>query len=105
MFQPTEDLLLKSGPTWHGTAIGWENSVNSKIMKIPVISERFCGVTYTLSSDTIILAYSAYLPTSGKDDDFVETLSQLRSNIQNNAKEKKNVAILIGLDLMFTICL
>ena len=60
MFLPTEDLLLKSGPTWHGTAIGWHNSVNSKIRKIPVVSDRFCGVSYDDDSTTI-LAYAAYL--------------------------------------------
>ena len=98
MFLPTEDLLLKSGPTWHGTAIGWDSSVDSKITKIPVISERFCGVRYTENSHIVILAYSAYLPTSGKDDDFVETISQLTSDIYNNNVDKKNTAILIGLD-------
>ena len=24
MFTPIEDLILQSGPVWHGTAIGWK---------------------------------------------------------------------------------
>ena len=70
MFLPAEDIILKRGPTWHGTAIGWHNNANSKIKNIEVISERFCGVIYH-DTDANIIAYSAYLPTSGQDDDFL----------------------------------
>ena len=98
MFLPTEDLILRCGPTWHGTAIGWPTSVNTKVTKIPVISERFCGVLYSENSGMIILAYTAYLPTSGQDDDFIETLDQLTADIQNFVKNKENIALLIGLD-------
>ena len=60
MFLPAEDLLLQSGPTWHGAAIGWHSSVNTNINNIPVISERFCGVIYhDVHTETSILAYSA----------------------------------------------
>ena len=98
MFLPTEDLILKSGPTWHGTAIGWPISVNTKVVKVPVICERFCGVLYTETSGMTILAYSAYLPTSGQDDDFIETIDQLTADIQNITKNNENIALLVGLD-------
>ena len=65
--------------------------------KIPVISERFCGVKYQdNATNTSIVAYSAYLPTSGLDDEFLETLAQLSYDLQNNVNEKSS--ILIGLD-------
>ena len=47
MFLAPEDLLLKQGPTWHGTAIGWHRSFQQNIEKIPAVSERFCGSTMT----------------------------------------------------------
>ena len=34
MFQPSEELLSKSGPTWHGAAVGWHNSINTNITTI-----------------------------------------------------------------------
>ena len=97
MFLPTEDLLLRSGPTWHGTAIGWHNSVNSKIRQIPIVSDRFCGVCYD-DNGTKIVAYTAYLPTSGKDDDFIEIVAQLTFDIQTNIEDRNTCSILIGLD-------
>ena len=97
MFLPTEDILLQSGPTWHGTVIGWHNSVDSSIMKLPIISERFCGVKYD-DKITKILAYTVYLPTSGQDDEFLEILMQLTMDIINNIEHKDNYAIVIGLD-------
>ena len=60
-----------------------------------MISERFCGVKYS-DSQTRILAYTAYLPTSGKDDEYLEVLSQLSFDLKSNMDE--NIAILIGLD-------
>ena len=100
MFLSVEDLILTSGPTWHGTAIGWHSSISSSITKMPIISDRFCGVKYknTDKHSLNILAYTAYLPTSGKDEEFIETVSQLTTDIENNIDDKKNFALLIGLD-------
>ena len=100
MFLPAEDIVLKRGPTWHGTAIGWHNNENSKIKNIEVISERFCGVVYH-DSDLNIIAYSAYLPTSGQDDEFLETISLLTLDIIKNMENIENdnkCIIIIGLD-------
>ena len=97
MFTPAEDKVLETGPTWHGTALGWAEDIDKYVSKIPVISERFCGVKYQdNATNTSIVAYSAYLPTSGLDDEFLETLSQLSYDLQNNVNEKSS--ILIGFD-------
>ena len=89
--------MLEAGPTWHGTAIGWAKDADKHVSKVPVVSERFCGLKYSdKATDTFMLAYSAYLPTSGKDDEFLEVLSLLSFDIQNNFIE--NCCLLIGLD-------
>ena len=99
MFLAPEDLLLKQGPTWHGTAIGWHRSFQQNIEKIPAVSERFCGVLYDDKVSNIkILAYSAYLPTCGQDDEFLETVSQLTADIQSHIEDKNSCCIIIGLD-------
>ena len=95
MFLPAEEKMLKSGPTWHGTAIAWDKCVDKFITKIEVISERFCGVKLS-DYQTNILSYTAYLPTSGQDEAFLEVLEQLEFVIKNNVTQKS--IILIGLD-------
>ena len=97
MFCPPEDLVLHSGPVWHGTALGWPSSLESNTTKCPVVSERFCGVQYLDSANNIdILSYCAYLPTSGQDDEFTEVLSLLALDITSNKRD--NSTIVIGLD-------
>ena len=97
MFLPPEDLLFQSGPVWHGTALGWPSSINNYISKLPIVSERFCGVQYLDTVSAInILSYSVYLPTAGNDEDFTEVISLLTCDISNNRSEEST--IIIGLD-------
>ena len=95
MFTPPEEKMLESGPTWHGTALGWAKEIDKYISRVPIISERFCGVKYS-DKVTNILSYTAYLPTSGQDNGFLEVLSQLTYDIKDNIS--KDSIILIGLD-------
>ena len=69
--------------------------IDKYISRIPTISERFSGVNYS-DGQTNITAYSAYLPTSGQDDDYLEVLSLLAFDIRKNRPEKS--CIIIGLD-------
>ena len=96
-FTPPEDLILQSGPTWHGTALGWKKSLEKFVNKLPVISERFCGVKYEDTDSKVdILAYTVYLPTSGQDDEFLEILAILSSDIsQHNTNDS---VVIIGTD-------
>ena len=87
--------MLEGGPTGHGAAVGWDQNFERNVSKIPIISERFSGVNYS-DGQTNIIAYSAYLPTCGQDDDYLEVLSLLSFDIRNNKTE--NSCILIGLD-------
>ena len=45
-----------------------------------------------------MVAYTAYLPTSGRDDEFLETISQLTIDLLTNIEDRNRCAILIGLD-------
>ena len=95
MFTHAEDKALQSGPVWHGTALGWDKSVDKNITKLPIISERFCGIIYD-DLGTKILAYTAYLPTSGQDYEFLHVLSQLFQDIENRIT--LDTIVIIGLD-------
>ena len=97
MFEDPEDLALQSGPTWHGTAIGWPLEANNHITKLPIVSTRFCGVSYQDENSSInILSYSVYFPTSGRDEEFLEVIDVLTKDIHSNLK--KDSSILIGAD-------
>ena len=97
MFIPTEDLLLNAGPVWQGTAIGWSMDIDMHVTKLPVISERFCGIQYKdVNSGYDILAYSVYMPTAGKDSEFLEVMSSLSVDI--TANRTTDTTILIGCD-------
>ena len=91
MFIDAEDLALRSGPTWHGAAI------ECYISKLPIVSDRFCGVLYHNDiTDISLLSYSVYLPTSGQDEYFLEVIDALHKDITCHFKEK--FAIIIGAD-------
>jgi hypothetical protein len=97
MFTPTEDLLLQPGPVWHGTAIGWPSRIDQHVSRLPVVNERFCGIIYKdAENDTNILAYSVYLPTAGKDDEFLEVVSSLTADVSLHICI--NTTLLIGCD-------
>ena len=94
-FLSPEEIILQQGPVWHGTALGWYSSISSNITKFPVISTRFCGVKIKYS-DLVIIAYTAYLPTSGQDDLFIEVLDLLDHDITEH--NEKDSIIIIGAD-------
>ena len=94
-FTPPEDKLCSSGHTWHGAAIVWHASLNSYVTNISNTHDRFTGIKIDFQGQSI-LAVSAYLPTSGQDDEFLECLSELSNFILVNNSD--NRTILIGLD-------
>ena len=97
MFIPTEDLILSHYTAWHGTALAWNKCEDMYISQLPIVSDRFCGIRYSNSlSNVSILVYSAYFPTRGQDDDFLEMLSILFSDITNNQDE--DCSLMIGAD-------
>ena len=66
-------------------------------MKLPLVSDRFCGVQYLdISNNIDILSYCAYLPTSGQYEECTEVLSLLTMDITSNRREHST--IIIGLD-------
>ena len=94
-FLPPEDIILETGPTWHGTAIGWPSSLSSNVEKFPVVSTRFCGLKMKIS-DVEIIAYTLYLPTAGQDDDYLEEVSLLTHDLLQHVDP--NSTIIIGTD-------
>ena len=95
MFTNAEDKLLDTGPTWHGTALGWIKNIGSNITKIPTVDERFCGIKYTDTSSELIV-FSVYMPTTGDDDYYLDVLDKLSVTLETNINPR--CIILHGID-------
>ena len=76
MLQFPEDLLTTSGPVWHGVAIGWSKDISANIIPIESTSHRIVGVRMILAEESLLFL-SFYAPTAGKDDEFLESISNL----------------------------
>ena len=83
-FTPIEDRLGKADHTWHGAAIMWHESLNSEVVNISNSNDRFTGI-HLFSRGLPVLAISLYLPTSGRDDEFLDCLNELSIFIQENS--------------------
>ena len=94
-FTHPEDKLGSPDHTWHGTAIMWHESLNSSVLSVANVHHRFTGIRLDLQGFTT-LAISLYLPTSGKDEDFLACLVELSIYIRENTSNSD--AVLIGTD-------
>ena len=94
-FTLPEDKLSSYDHTWHGAAIVWHESLNSNILNINNQHDRFTGIKMNLEGQSI-LAISAYMPTSGKDDEYLDCLAELSLFISENNSDSGT--ILIGTD-------
>ena len=94
-FTHPEDKIEHPGHTWHGAAILWHESLNSHTSSIQNIHSRFTAIKIALGEHSV-LAISAYLPTSGKDTEYLDCLGELSTFITANNTE--NATIIIGMD-------
>ena len=92
MFLFSEDKLLHQGPVWHGAAIGWHKDINSQVTSLPSNHERLVGIKFDLIDYSLLLV-SFYAPTSGNDDNFLESVSYLSQFILLNAVNGDKVII------------
>ena len=95
MFMNPEDKLNRPDHVWHGSAIAWHHTLNTFITHISSTNERFAGVRMNFSGCSL-LVISVYLPTSGKDDEFLECIASLSIYIDENKTGHGD--ILIGTD-------
>ena len=92
MFLHNEEKLGNSGPIWQGVAIGWHNSMLSKVVMVDSNHERIAAIKLQQSNGFLLLV-SFYAPTAGHDEDFIESLSALSDLITRNSNGGDNVII------------
>ena len=87
-----EDLLHKPAHTWHGVAVGWKKDLNASIKSLESVHDRIVGIKMSINDKNFLLI-SFYAPTSGHDDDFLESISYLYEFIKNNISAGDKVII------------
>ena len=87
--------MTKQSHVWHGVAIGWRHELDAKLTQIDSTSDRIVGLKLTSKGKSILLI-SAYAPTSGHDDEYLEFTSNLSLYIEENSDPPNYV--LIGMD-------
>ena len=95
MYTPPEDLLCSTDHTWHGSGIMWHTSLDSSITPLKTSNDRFASIRINDKNERF-LAISIYFPTSGKDSEYNECVSDLVIFVQEYQKE--NDIIIIGTD-------
>ena len=95
MFTHPEDLLHTPAHIWHGVAIGWRNDINVNVNFVKNTHDRVVGIRVSAQGSSLLLV-SFYAPTSGHDDEFLESISHLSEYIQSNTSIGDQ--IIIGAD-------
>ena len=95
MFTHPEDLLVKPAHVWHGVAVGWRSDIGASIAPLQSTCDRISGVRMTLE-DSSLLLLSFYAPTSGQDEDFLESICNLADYLLQHFSP--NDKIIIGTD-------
>ena len=95
MFEHPEDILATHSHVWHGVAIGWRRDLNSIITCLETSHERIAGAKVELKTGSLLIL-SLYAPTSGQDEEFLETVSHLSDFISRHSSPGDK--ILIGAD-------
>ena len=95
MFLHPEDLINTPAHVWHGVAIGWRNDINANVSFVKNTHDRIVGIKVSAQGNSLLLV-SFYAPTTGQDDDFLESISHLSEYIQSNISVGDQ--IIIGTD-------
>ena len=96
MFSPSEDLLCSTGTTWHGSAIMWHSSISNNISCIKTNNHRVTAAKARLGDDLFVIL-SVYFPTHGKDDEYLECISEIINLVTECRTDSEN--LIVGADI------
>ena len=81
------DLAILRHKSVGGTMVLWKRSIDKYISVFPVSSTAFLPIIYTPPHLPVSVHIALYLPTAGRDAEFVEEITEL-SNCIDNIVEK-----------------
>ena len=77
LFDP--ELVLTRSRAIGGTMVLWHKSINPFVTPLPNLSPAISAIALKLPGSTVSIHLAIYLPTSGKDLEFVNEITNLRS--------------------------
>ena len=89
------DIAMTRTRAKGGTAILWKRSLDCHVRALPSPSPAFLPIMYSPPGSPISIHIALYLPTSGREDDFFEHLSQLKACIDELSETYKDSLIYI----------
>ena len=95
MFSYPEDTAGQREQNWHGSSVAWHCSLDSYVTPVENLSERFTGIKLKFDSHSLFVI-SVYFPTRGKDDEYLQCVTDLHNYILLNGDE--NELLIIGCD-------
>ena len=89
-------LINRQEHIWHGVAIGWRSDIDGQVTPLDSTFDRITGIKLCLHNVNLLLI-SLYAPTSGRDEEFLECMSNLTFFLRQNYSSTHQV--IIGADL------
>ena len=81
------DIAMTSSKAWGGVCVMWKRSLDKFITVYPVNSPSFLPVVYSPPGTHVTVHIALYLPTSGKEEEFIEAVSELDDVIEELTKK------------------
>ena len=100
----SEDVFDMDLPLTHprakgGTMVLWHHTLSPHLKVLPSPSPSFVSVLLSLPGVLPSIHTAVYLPTAGKDGDWVATLLELEQHVIENFSKHGNIAIFLRRDL------
>ena len=76
-----QDIALRKSRATGGTMVMWKSSLDKYVQAHPVVSTSFLPVIFTPPGYPVSVHIALYLPTAGRDADYIEQLTLLSNCI------------------------
>ena len=93
--QHDAELPLTHPKAKGGTLVIWRNSLSAHIQVLPTTSPSFVSVLISPPGMLPSIHTGVYLPTAGRDGEWLVTLMELEEHIMENMVKHENVAIFL----------
>ena len=96
-----EDMISMRNLSFHGVALGIEEELFEKVEEINVQHRNIIAVNVSCGSLKYLIV-NVYLPTRGKDPEFIEAVDAIKSVIEQNATDNQRIILMGDLNISIT---
>ena len=89
------EISLHNSKAYGGTMVMWKKHLDKFITTIPVSSSSFLPVVLSPPGCLTSVHFALYLPTSGKEDEFLDQITQLSTVVEDVLEKYKDCVVFI----------